>query len=82
MPDNIAYEEAVRRASVLKMQAKKNQIFKEYLQEAAKLAEAGLMHLRAAESLPEEERVSDLKEAAICLSRAKRLSRGLVKEAR
>jgi hypothetical protein len=82
MADSIAYDEAARRAAVLKMQAKKNQIFGESLPEAIKLAEAGLMHLRAAEALPMEERTADLKEAATCMSRAKRLCRGLLKEAR
>lgn len=82
MADSMAYEEASRRAAVLKMQAKKNQIFKEALPEALKLAEAGMMHLRAADCLSEEERLADLKEAATCLSRAKRLCRGLVKESR
>ena len=82
MADPMAYEEASRRAAILKMQAKKNQVFKEALPEAMRLTEAGLMHLRAAESLPKEERMADLKEAATCLSRAKRLCRGLVKESR
>jgi hypothetical protein len=82
MADSMAYEEAARRAAVLKMQAKKNQIFGEPLPEAIRLAEAGLMHLRAAETLPKEDRIADLKEAATCLSRAKRLCRGLMKEAR
>lgn len=78
----LSYEEISSKAALLKKQCKKHQLFKETLLEAVKLSEAGFLHLKAAALLPEEDRAADLKEAATCLSRAKRLSRGLVKESR
>lgn len=76
------YDEFLDKANQLKKQSKKHQIFREALLEATKLAEAGLLHLRAAAELPEEERAQDFKEAATCLSRSKRLSRALTKESK
>jgi hypothetical protein len=75
-----APDDVTSKIQLLKKQAKKHQIFREELKEALKLAEAGLLHLQHASELEEEERVSDFKEAAACLARAKRLSRTLSKE--
>lgn len=83
-PESEALEQLIRRALLLTKQCKKHQLFREHLEEAKKMAEAGQLHLQIASSLDEkteqETRVVHLKAAATCLSRAKRLSRTLSKE--
>lgn len=78
-PDDL--ELKMKRASDLKMQCKKHQVFHEKALEAEKMAEAGHLHTQIALALTEdaEGRTFHYEEAAVCLARAKRLCTDLVR---
>jgi hypothetical protein len=61
----------MKRASVLKMQCKKYQVFREHLAEAMKMAEAGQLHLQIAAALHAK---TDVKKAGSSTSRRPRLA--------
>ena len=84
-------ERKMKRVALLKMQCKKHQIFREKAQEAEKMAEAGMLHIQIGcamktrdSSDPEalvENVVSHLnyESAVVCMARAKRLCRDILR---
>lgn len=74
-------ESKMKRASDLKMQCKKHQIFHEKALEAEKMSEAGHLHTQIGLALTDdaEGRTFHYEEAAVCLARAKRLCTDLVR---
>lgn len=74
-------EEKMKRASALQMQCKRHQVFAEKREEAAKMAEAGHLHIEIADALVADDDAHEFHytAAATCLARAKRLCRDILR---
>ena len=74
--------EKMKRASLLKMQSKRHQLFREKNLEAAKMAEAGRLHAEIADALRDSPDAcrAHYTDAAMCLARAKRLCRDILRQ--